>query len=110
RGPAADRAAGRRRRAGDAARGARQSGHEPGRDGRAPAGIFGVADVLRAGRGRDEGVRSVAVGVVSELEGRGGDWTEERGTSDEGRRRLKAPRKRAEERVRPEGEPRCGSW
>jgi nitrite reductase (NADH) small subunit len=42
---------------------------------------------------------------VSELEGRGVAWTEERGTSDEGppppaarqaRRRLKAPRKRAE--------------
>jgi hypothetical protein len=43
---------------------------------------------------------------VSELEGRGVAWTEERGTSDEGpppqaarqaRRRLKAPRKRAED-------------
>jgi nitrite reductase (NADH) small subunit len=33
---------------------------------------------------------------VSELEGRGVAWTEERGTNDEGRRRLKAPRKRAE--------------
>jgi hypothetical protein len=32
---------------------------------------------------------------TSELEGRGVAWTEERGTSDEGRRRLKAPRKRA---------------
>jgi nitrite reductase/ring-hydroxylating ferredoxin subunit len=32
---------------------------------------------------------------VSELEGRGVAWTEERGTSDEGKR-LKAPRKRAE--------------
>jgi predicted Zn-dependent protease len=32
---------------------------------------------------------------MSELEGRGGAWTEERGTSDEGRRRPKAPRKRA---------------
>jgi branched-chain amino acid transport system permease protein len=32
---------------------------------------------------------------VSELEGRGVAWTEERGTSDEGRRRLQAPRKRA---------------
>jgi len=31
----------------------------------------------------------------SELEGRGAAWAEERGTSDEGRRRLKAPRKRA---------------
>jgi hypothetical protein len=31
---------------------------------------------------------------MSELEGRGVAWTEERGTSDEGRRRLEAPRKR----------------
>ena len=30
-------------------------------------------------------MRSVAVGMVSELEGRGADWTEERGTSDEGK-------------------------
>ncbi len=36
---------------------------------------------------------------MSELEGRGVTWTEERGTSDEGRRRLKAPRKRAEEKI-----------
>jgi len=34
---------------------------------------------------------------MSETEGRGGDWTEERGTSDEGRSRLEAPRRRAEE-------------
>ncbi len=33
--------------------------------------------------------------AVSEPEERGGAWTEERGTSDEGRRRLKAPRRRA---------------
>jgi hypothetical protein len=32
---------------------------------------------------------------MSELEGRGVAWTDERGTSDEGRRRLEAPRKRA---------------
>ena len=32
---------------------------------------------------------------TSEPEGRGVAWTEERGTSDEGRRRLKAPRRRA---------------
>jgi branched-chain amino acid transport system permease protein len=32
---------------------------------------------------------------VSEPEGRGAAWTEERGTSDEGRRRLKAPWRRA---------------
>src|SRR6266851_4658234 len=30
---------------------------------------------------------------MSEPKGRGGAWTEERGTSDEGRRRLKAPRR-----------------
>ncbi len=34
---------------------------------------------------------------MSEPEGRGAAWTEERGTSDEGRRRLKAPRRRAEQ-------------
>jgi hypothetical protein len=64
RGPAADRAAGRRRRPGDAAGGARQSGHEPGRHGRAPAGILRFADVFRPGRGRDQSVRAVAVGMV----------------------------------------------
>src|SRR5260370_36490474 len=32
---------------------------------------------------------------MSEPEGRGAAWTEERGTSDEGRRRLMAPRRRA---------------
>ena len=31
---------------------------------------------------------------MSEPKGRGADWTEERGTSDEGRRRQKAPRRR----------------
>jgi peptide/nickel transport system ATP-binding protein len=34
---------------------------------------------------------------VSEPKGRGAAWTEERGTSDEGRRRLEAPRRRANE-------------
>jgi retinol dehydrogenase-12 len=34
---------------------------------------------------------------MSEPKGRGAAWSEERGTSDEGRRRPKAPRKRAEE-------------
>ena len=34
---------------------------------------------------------------MTEPKGRGGDWTEERGTSDEGRSRLEAPRRRAEE-------------
>jgi len=40
-----------------------------------------------------------------EPKGRGGAWTEERGTSDEGRRRLEAPRRRAESteiEIRPE--------
>ena len=36
---------------------------------------------------------------TSEPQGRGVAWTEERGTSDEGRRRLKAPRKRARSRA-----------
>ncbi len=34
---------------------------------------------------------------MTEPKGRGGDWTEERGTSDEGRSRLEAPRRRAED-------------
>jgi molybdopterin molybdotransferase len=33
---------------------------------------------------------------MTEPKGRGGDWTEERGTSDEGRNRLEAPRRREE--------------
>jgi prephenate dehydrogenase len=40
---------------------------------------------------------------VSEPEGRGAAWTEERGTSDEGRRRLKAPRRRAGDTARGTG-------
>ena len=36
---------------------------------------------------------------MSEPQGRGVAWTEERGTSDEERRRLKAPRKRARSRA-----------
>ena len=36
---------------------------------------------------------------MSEPEGRGVAWTEEQGTSDEGRRRLKAPRRRAGDTV-----------
>ena len=66
-GPHADGAARRRRRAGHAGRGAGQSGHQPGRDGRAPARIRGLAGVLPPGRGRDEGLRPVAVSVVEEL-------------------------------------------
>jgi len=38
--------------------------------------------------------------AASELEGRAADWTEERGTSDEGRRQLKAARRRAGDTVR----------
>jgi hypothetical protein len=34
---------------------------------------------------------------VSEPVGRGAAWTEERGTSEEGRRRLEAPRRRVNE-------------
>jgi DMSO reductase anchor subunit len=37
--------------------------------------------------------------MIPEPKGRGADWTEERGTSDEGRRRLKAARRREEDRV-----------
>jgi len=36
---------------------------------------------------------------VSEPKGRGVAWTEERGTSDEGRRRLKPPRRRASGKI-----------
>ncbi len=36
---------------------------------------------------------------MSELKGRGGAWTEERGMSDEGRRRLAAPWKRTDGRA-----------
>ena len=36
--------------------------------------------------------------VPSEPKGRGAAWTEERGTSDEGRRRLKAPRRQARDK------------
>ena len=37
---------------------------------------------------------------MTEPKGRGADWTEERGTSDEGRRHLKAPRRRAKNTAR----------
>jgi putative ABC transport system ATP-binding protein len=44
----------------------------------------------------DGAIASDAVtGAISEPEGRDAAWTEERGTSDEGRRRLEAPRRRA---------------
>ena len=49
------------------------------------------------------------VAAQSEPEGRGAAWTEERGTSDEGRRRLKAPRRRARgAQSKPEGPGRAG--
>jgi hypothetical protein len=34
---------------------------------------------------------------MSEPKGRGADWTEERGTSDEGRRHLRAPPEASEQ-------------
>src|SRR5260370_20074965 len=39
-------------------------------------------------------------GGPRELQGRGAAWTEERGTSDEGRRRLRAPWRQAGDRAR----------
>jgi hypothetical protein len=51
----------------------------------------------------------IVVADLSEPEGRGAAWTEERGTSDEGRRRLKAPRRRAGDAAsEPEG--RGAAW
>src|ERR1700680_2677452 len=47
-------------------------------------------------------------GHMSEAEGRGAAWTEERGTSDEGRRRLQAPRRRAGRQREPRG--RGATW
>ncbi|HEX9542513.1 MAG TPA: hypothetical protein VGA04_30680 [Streptosporangiaceae bacterium] len=45
---------------------------------------------------------------MSEPPGRGAAWTEERGTSDEGRRRLKAPvGERETQRERAAGARRC---
>jgi hydrogenase expression/formation protein HypC len=42
---------------------------------------------------------------MTEPKGRGADWTEERGTSDEGRRRLQAPR-----RLKAEPKGRGADW
>jgi hypothetical protein len=43
---------------------------------------------------------------MSEPKGRGADWTEERGTNDEGRRRLKsAPEAHSKQRTSDEGRP-----
>ena len=47
------------------------------------------------GTGRRVGPRRQAGSTASEPPGRGAAWTEERGTSDEGRRCLKAPRRQA---------------
>jgi beta-lysine 5,6-aminomutase alpha subunit len=64
-------------------------------------GTFGVTRrPAEGGRGLDgvveraEGYYNPAAELLeaSEPKGRGADWTEERGTSDEGRRRLEAPR------------------
>src|SRR4029077_16039169 len=44
-------------------------------------------------------VRSDHRDPLTEPKGRGVAWTEERGTSDEGRRHLEAPRRRAEDTV-----------
>jgi Polysulphide reductase, NrfD len=55
---------------------------------------------------RDTGWRAALAGLtahMTEPKGRGAAWTEEPGTSDEGRRRLKAARRREESRV-PEAE------
>jgi len=46
-----------------------------------------------------QAARRRAGGRMSEPQGRGGAWTEERGTSDEGRRRLQAARRRAGDAV-----------
>ena len=43
-------------------------------------------------------VTQLSLSRASEPKGRGAAWTEERGTSDEGRRRLKAPRRRGSEK------------
>jgi 2-oxo-4-hydroxy-4-carboxy-5-ureidoimidazoline decarboxylase len=52
-------------------------------------------EVAAAEIGKINAIRLRKLVAASELEGRGAAWTEERGTSDEGRRRPKAPRKRA---------------
>ena len=52
-----------------------------------PPSPFGILNALLIATGR----------MSREPKGRGVAWTEERGTSDEGRRRLKAPRRRAGE-------------
>jgi 3-oxo-5alpha-steroid 4-dehydrogenase len=56
-----------------------------------------LADCVFSGRraGRHAAAAIDARQRLSEPEGRGAAWTEERGTSDEGRRRLQAPRRRA---------------
>ena len=58
--------------------------------------LTGIAFVVAAGLGA---VRTGARPEPCEPKGRGVAWTEERGTSDEGRRRPEAPRRRAEDRA-----------
>jgi urease accessory protein len=58
--------------------------------------LFGAAEGHRHGNAPG----SPGEAPVSELEGRGAAWTEERGTSDEGRGRLRAPRRRAGDTAR----------
>jgi ABC-2 type transport system ATP-binding protein len=90
------------------------AGYRPERDGagirvRSGSGSGVVTGVLRVLDGQAPDPVSVAVheptlddvfltltqgGSMSEPKGRGAAWTEERGTSDEGRRRLRAPRRR----------------
>jgi ABC-2 type transport system ATP-binding protein len=68
------------------------AGDVPAAAGGAPgsAGSAAAGDQQEVRAGGPSGGHS-----VSEPEGRGVAWTEERGTSDEGRGRLKAPRRRA---------------
>jgi Ni,Fe-hydrogenase III small subunit/ferredoxin len=59
-----------------------------------PPSPFGIINALLIAVGK---LASGGKGTPREPKGRGVAWTEERGTSDEGRRRLKAPRRRAGE-------------
>jgi hypothetical protein len=63
------------------------------------AGFAGSATAMFAVLRRWQvSVPSAALGAA--VYGRGAAWTEERGMSDEGRQRLRAPRKRAGDTVR----------
>ena len=59
-----------------------------------PPSPFGILNALLIAVGK---LASGGKGTPRKPKGRGVAWTEERGTSDEGRRRLKAPRRRAGE-------------